>query len=241
MRRYVRVMRTTSNRYLALKRRVKENQTCLTTAEMAIHNIIFDLGGVVITLDKDEAIRRFKAIGLVNAEEHLDAYTQQGIFGELEKGDITPKEFQIKLGQLANRPVTYEECCYAWQGYAGDVPQRNLKVLQQLRNEGYRLILLSNTNPFMMEWAGSNRFDGMGHPVYFYFDAVYLSYELHMLKPDPQFFRSVLLSEKILPEDTLFIDDGPRNVAAASQLGIYTLCPENGSDWTKAVYEKVKS
>ncbi|MBR4389083.1 MAG: HAD family phosphatase [Prevotella sp.] len=208
---------------------------------MTIHNIIFDLGGVVITLDKNKAIRRFKAIGLDNAEQHLDAYTQQGIFGDVEKGIITPEEFQTKLGQLVNRPVTYEECCHAWQGYAGEVPQRNLKALEKLRNDGFRLILLSNTNPFMMEWAGSNRFDGMGHPVQYYFDAVYLSYELHMLKPDPLFFRKVLLSENILPENTLFIDDGPRNVAAASQLGIFTLCPENGADWTQAIFERLKT
>ena len=45
---------------------------------MEIENIIFDLGGVVITLDKDKAIKRFKEIGLNDAEERLDAYTQQG-------------------------------------------------------------------------------------------------------------------------------------------------------------------
>ena len=206
---------------------------------MDIHNIIFDLGGVVVTLDKNKAVRRFKEIGLKDAEERLDAYTQQGIFGELEKGLITPEEFREKLSELALREVTYDECIYAWQGYVGELPQRNLKALEKLRKEGYRLILLSNTNPFMMEWAASERFDGKGHSIYHYFDGVYLSYQLHTLKPDPHFFRQVLMSEGILPENTLFLDDGPRNVAAASQLGIFTYCPENGADWTKTIYEKM--
>lgn len=205
---------------------------------MEIENIIFDLGGVVITLDKDKAIKRFKEIGLDDAEERLDAYTQQGIFGEVEKGLITPEEFRQKLSELAHHEVSYEECEYAWQGYVGELPQRNLKALEDLRKGGYRLILLSNTNSFMMEWAGSDRFDGKGHSIYHYFDGIYLSYQMHMLKPDPHFFRQVLLQEDILAENTLFLDDGPRNVAAASQLGIFTYCPENGADWTKEIYEK---
>lgn len=204
---------------------------------MAVRNIIFDLGGVVITLDKQEAIRRFRSLGLTDAEDRLDAYTQQGIFGEVEEGLITAEQFRVKLGELVHHDVTHEECAYAWLGYCGELPERNLTALVKLREEGYRLILLSNTNPFMMEWGGSDRFDGQGHSLYHYFDGVYLSYQLHLLKPDPQFFSEVLMREKILPADTLFLDDGPRNVAAASQLGITTYCPENGADWTRKIYD----
>ena len=205
--------------------------------KMAVKNIIFDLGGVVITLNKPEAIRRFKNLGLTDAEERLDAYTQQGIFGEVEKGAISAEEFRAKLSEMVHREVSHEDCAYAWQGYCGELPERNLATLRKLRKQGYRLILLSNTNPFMMEWGGSERFDGKGHSLYHYFDAVYLSYQMRMLKPDPQFFREVLVSENILPADTLFLDDGPRNVAVASQLGIWTYCPENGADWTEKIYD----
>ena len=48
-----------------------------------IRTILFDMGGVVITLDQQQAIKRFKALGLKDAEQRLDAYTQQGIFGDL--------------------------------------------------------------------------------------------------------------------------------------------------------------
>jgi hypothetical protein len=70
-----------------------------------------------------------------------------------------------------------------------------------------------------------------------YFDALYMSYKVGMMKPDPMFFRKVLMDEKILAEETLFVDDGPRNVAAASQRGIRTFCPVNGADWTKEIYQ----
>ena len=205
-----------------------------------IKTIIFDLGGVVLTLDPQQAARRFEELGLKNAGQYLDSYTQQGIFGDLEAGTIDAETFRTEFSKLIGREATYEECCYAWQGYAKDLPQRNLDVLQRLRSEGYRLVLLSNTNPYMMEWVLSDRFDGHGHGVDYYFDALYLSYQMQVMKPDESFFRRVLEAEKVWADECLFIDDGPRNVAAASQIGIHTFCPENGADWTQEIYQYLK-
>ena len=200
-----------------------------------IKNIVFDLGGVVITLSQEQAIERFEALGLKDARQRLDAYTQSGIFGDLEGGKIDAETFRSELSKLVGREVTYDECCYAWQGYCKDIPQRNLDCLLRLRKEGIRVILLSNTNPFMTALTHSPRFDGKGHSLEYYVDACYLSFQQKVMKPDPLIFSKMLMGEHILPEETLFVDDGPRNVAAASQMGMFTLCPENGSDWTKEV------
>ena len=43
-----------------------------------IKNIVFDLGGVFIDLDHDQAVRRFKEIGVEDAEQLLDPYEQKG-------------------------------------------------------------------------------------------------------------------------------------------------------------------
>lgn len=51
-----------------------------------IKNIVFDLGGVIMTIDQSEAVRRFRSLGLEDAEKRLDPYTQSGIFGDLEEG-----------------------------------------------------------------------------------------------------------------------------------------------------------
>ena len=205
-----------------------------------IKNLIFDLGGVIITLAPEEALRRFKSLGLENAEEQMDIYTQTGIFGQLEEGKISAETFREELSRQVGREVTYDECRHAWLGYVKEVPQRNLDVLQRLRSEGYRLILLSNTNPFMMSWVRSPEFDGHGHSIDYYMDACYLSYQLGVMKPDTEFFHRVLMTEKIMASETLFIDDGPRNVATASQMGMRTYCPENGADWTSKIYEYLK-
>lgn len=157
-----------------------------------IKNLIFDLGGVIMTIDQSEALRRFKELGLPDAERRLDPYTQSGIFGDVEEGKITAEEFRVELSRLVGRKLSFDDCKYGWLGYRKEVPQRNLDALRRLRGEGYRLILLSNTNPFMMSWALTKDFDGGNSSLEDYFDALYLSYRLGVMKPDPKFSRLFL-------------------------------------------------
>lgn len=198
-----------------------------------IKTILFDFGGVIITLDQNQAIQRFKELGLNDAEKRLDAYTQSGIFGDMERGRITADEFRTELSILAGRELTYDECKYAWLGYCRELPQRNLDIMCKLRSKGYRIVLVSNTNPYMMNWALSEDFDGKGNSLTEYVDALYMSYKIGAMKPEEEFFKHVIESENLVPECGLFIDDGPRNVEAAERFGLKTFCPVNGSDWTK--------
>lgn len=206
-----------------------------------IKTILFDMGGVVITLAQPQAIERFKALGLKDAEQRLDAYTQQGIFGDLEAGRITDEDFRRELSVLVGRELTWQECCHAWKGYCGDVPKRNLRKMKELRERGYRVVLLSNTNPYMMSWVMSNEFDGEGHSLAYYLDAAYESYKCGAMKPDAKFFNAVMEGERLIPSETLFIDDGPRNIEAAKALGIQTLLVENGEDWTERLEDLLAS
>lgn len=205
-----------------------------------IRNILFDLGGVIMTIDQPQAVRRFKEIGLSDAEQRLDPYTQKGIFGELEEGKIGAETFRLELGKIIGREVSHDECLYAWRGYCKEVPARNLVALRKLRSEGYRLILLSNTNPFMMEWAMSSSFDGMGNSIDSYFDLSFRSYECGMMKPSRAFFQHVLDKSGIVAEETLFLDDGKANVDSASELGIKTFLTTNGEDWTNEIYNYLR-
>ncbi len=201
-----------------------------------IKTIIFDMGGVIITLDQAQAVRRFQELGLKDAAQRLDPYTQSGIFGDLEVGKISAEDFRRELSQLVGRELTFEECKYGWLGYLKEVPQRNLDALNQLRREGYRVVLLSNTNPFMQAWAESD-FDGKGGSIADYLDALYRSYEVKLMKPDERFFKLVLDKEHLKPEEALFVDDGQKNVDVAGNLGIKGYCPVNGMDWTREIHD----
>ena len=138
---------------------------------------------------------------------------------------------------MCGRELTFDEVKHCWLGYMKELPFYKLDALKKLRREGFRVVMLSNTNPYVMDWAESSEFSGDGHSVDCYFDSMYRSYEMGCMKPDEMFFRRVLAQEHILPEETLFVDDGPRNCAAASELGINTYCPANGADWTDEIYK----
>ena len=113
--------------------------------------------------------------------------------------------------------------------------------MNELRDRGYRVVLLSNTNPYMMSWVMSDEFDGKGHSLGYYLDEAYMSYKCGAMKPDPVFFNAVIKGEALVPEETLFLEDGPRNIAAADALGIKTLLVDNGEDWTGKIEEKLKA
>ena len=51
-----------------------------------IKNIVFDLGGVIIDLDRDEPVRRLIEIGVKDADGLIDPYEQKGVFQDLETG-----------------------------------------------------------------------------------------------------------------------------------------------------------
>ena len=184
----------------------------------SIKNIAFDFGGVVVALSLQGAIKAFEKIGVKDASQRLDAFHQTGVFEDLESGRITAEEFRIAMCQLTGRDVSMQDCFEAWHGYVDHLPQRNLDTILRLREKGYQVCLLSNTNPFMMMWAESPSFDGQGHPLSYYFDRLYLSYQCGVMKPAPSIFQMMLSGQNALPEETLFIDDSETNVKVAQSL-----------------------
>ena len=208
-----------------------------------IKNIAFDFGGVLFDLDYDGAIVTFKELGLADAEQRLDRFHQRGIFEDLESGHSDRSTFRRELSLLLTppRPITDEEVQRAWLGYVGaPIDERKLDYLDDLRRRGYRTFLLSNTNTYVQQWAESPQFSRAGRPLGSYLEKCYCSFEVGIMKPDPAIFRYMLDDAGIRPEETLFLDDSPANIAAAAQLGIATMLVEKNADWREDV-EKLLS
>lgn len=202
-----------------------------------ITNVVFDFGGVMAPADLGIVMDRFRALGFRNIEKYLNLVRQQGFFGDFETGLIDEEEFRARVSSEVGREVTMDECRNAYLGFFSVVPEQNLDLLKRLRSEGYRLSLLSNTNSFVSGWFLSDAFDGHGHPLSYYLDSIYLSYELKLMKPDERIFRAMLESEKANQEQVLYVDDGPNNIAAAKKIGMHTVLAEEGADWTPAVLD----
>lgn len=195
-----------------------------------IKTVIFDFGGVLVNLDFDAALAAFERLGLNHPREHIDPYRQSGFFLSLEEGAITAGEFCDKFNAMCGTHASYGEIGDAWRAFIVGVEPYKLAALTELRRR-YRVLLLSNTNPFVMEWARSGQFSPEGKPVTEYIDKLYLSYEMRMTKPSPEIFRALAQEEGLNPSEALFVDDGEKNVEAARHLGFRTLLPANGEDW----------
>jgi putative hydrolase of the HAD superfamily len=195
-----------------------------------IKNLVFDFGGVLTTIDTSQAIARFRQLGLQDPEQYLNAYKQTGIFFQLENGDIDASAFIGELGRLCGRSISYDEALHAWMGFIVRVETELMEYLQTLRGD-YRLCVLSNTNPFLQGWARSSAFTDCGKSLDDYFDELYLSYLMGCSKPAGTIYRKMLAQGNMKPEETLFVDDGARNIEAAAALGIKTLKAVNGQDW----------
>ena len=205
-----------------------------------IKNIVFDLGGVILTLDRNEAVRRFLATGLEQAEDLLDPYHQKGIFLELEEGKLSREDFYQAIRQIAGKPIAAEAIDYGWLGFVKEVPESKLDLLDSLRKD-YQLYLLSNTNPIIMGWATSPLFSSRKKSLDQYFDNMYLSYKIGFTKPDRRIYQYMLQDSGIDPRETLFIDDGTANIEAGKNLGMLTYQPENGEDFSCFIHKMLNN
>jgi putative hydrolase of the HAD superfamily len=196
-----------------------------------IKNIIFDLGGVIITLDRPRAVRRFKEAGLANAEELLDAYHQKGIFLALEEGRLSKEDFYEAVRREVGCPISNEAIDYGWFGFLKEVPLYKLKMLEDLRAQGYHLYLLSNTNPVIMSWAFTPAFSQGSKSIDAYFDKLYLSYQIGYTKPAPEIYDFLMKDSGIVPSESLFIDDGIANIEMGKKIGMKTYLAQNGEDF----------
>lgn len=197
-----------------------------------IKNLIIDLGGVIINLTRNRCIEAFERLGVTNIRENIvNNYQHKDLFMQLELGRITPHEFREGIRRLTRQTLTDQEIDAAWVAMLGEVPDFKRALLLELRKK-YRVVLLSNTNEIHWEWIKRTAFTTGGRVVSDYFASVYLSYELHRVKPDADIFEYVLNDSSFRPEETLLIDDASPNCRAAEAMGMrsYTALP--GEDWS---------
>ena len=205
-----------------------------------IKNIVFDFGGVIFDLAYEQAVESFRRIGLADADQRLDRYHQRGIFEQLESGLITPDAFRAALEKMCSRALTHDEVLGAWLGYVGGpVDLRRLDAIDDLRRRGYHTFLLSNTNPYVQQWAESEAFCAYRRPLSSFMDKCYTSYQVGIMKPHEGIFLHMLADAYLQPAETLFLDDSQANVDAAARLGIQTLLVEKNGDWRAAVESRL--
>lgn len=188
-----------------------------------IKNLIIDLGGVMINLDRDRCARKFESLGLHGADHMLGLYRQEEPFLSVETGRISTATFYDEIRSLIGNNITDKEIENAFDEFLIDLPVERLAALRKAREAGFRTYMLSNTNGIMYDGWIKNAFQAEGLRVGDYFDGIVTSFAEGTCKPDPQIFRTVLDRYNLDPAETIMLDDSEANCKAAESLGMQSM------------------
>lgn len=198
---------------------------------MEIRNIIFDLGGVLVSLNQRRCIEAMRQVGIDAIANYVEERRTEDLFYEAEIGSITPHGFCEEVRRVTETKVRDEDIVWAWNQLLGEISAERKKRLWELREKGFRLFLLSNTNEMHWRYCAEELFADRFRVAEDYFERIFLSCRMHLSKPDPRIFSSVLAEAGIEAEETLFIDDSSANCQAAETLGIHTYYNKSIDDW----------
>lgn len=189
-----------------------------------IRNLIFDWGGVILTLDKEKCLNAFDVVaGVPNFSEYLTPYLQKGFFAAYENGDIDDAEFCRCVRELSVKEnVTDDDVKNALYQFLEEIPQYKVNMLLTLK-EKYNLYVLSNNNNICWERSARMFENICGKSVDEVFDYCFLSFRLNRMKPGKEIYEEVITRGGLVPQESLFIDDAPANIEAAEKLGFKTL------------------
>lgn len=173
-----------------------------------IKAVIFDFGGVLASEGFQDYI-----------SEHVAPYKSiQSEISDMEdsvnRGDLPVSIYDDFLAKMTGgKPEALDKELIA--GYVIHIDM--LRIVQKLHNAGIKVAILSN---FPNEWFVklTEKFH-LNH----FFDAIFVSSKLHLIKPQLEFFQVALKRLKVEPGETVFVDDRSPYVEEANKMDMHGL------------------
>lgn len=194
-------------------------------------DILFDLGGVLIDLDTPAMEQACMRCGIdlrlffIKATPDSSSSISQGVAAsellqDYQIGVISTRQLMERIVHYCPNGIRTEQVTEAWNTCLGSIPQARLDLIRQLRQQGYRTHLLSNTNDLHWHYIEQHYFSQKGYTCSDLFDYLFLSHEIHLAKPDMAIYRHVIETLGVPSEQLFFIDDTEINTKAAESAGI---------------------
>lgn len=185
-----------------------------------IRNIVFDLGGVLMNIDFKQTFHAFEIIGFRGAEQAFQDPDINRLCLDFETGVYCAIEMRRKFREMTGFKCSDIQFDKAWNALLLDFPRERILRVSELAKK-YKTYLLSNTNPIHSKYFNSKLdkdfgFETMDHLL----DKAWYSYNLGLRKPDVKIFEKVIHSGRLVPEETLFVDDYEANVRVAESVGM---------------------
>jgi putative hydrolase of the HAD superfamily len=180
-----------------------------------ISTLLWDIGGVLLTNGWDRQQREavLTRFGLDSQEfERRHAEVDQA----WERDEIGVDEYLRQTVFYQARSFTQAEFLEVMYTQSAVLDDSGIGILRQLSaSEQYVLATVNNESRAMNEFRLA-KFDLLDD-----FDAFFSSCYLGIRKPDRRIYQVALDVLQRDPEEVIFIDDRPENVAAAASLGIH--------------------
>ena len=200
---------------------------------MSIRAIIWDLEGVLLQ-SKDQDIPTTIAHRLNVPAERMRAAFYSDFNDRVDKGEFTHDDFlnhvldslDLSRDQKSNLLDCFYQDFYIETGMLADV---------RAYHQYYRTALLSNYSDLLRKMLSDRwRMDGA-------FDQIVISWEVRMIKPNPNIFYYTLEKLDCNPEEAIFVDDKAVNVEGAQALGMHAIHFTGRADMNRKIQEIVTS
>ena len=167
----------------------------------SIEALIFDLGGVLISIDYEKTIHAFENLGMLDFNSVYSQAAQTNLFDDFETGNISAQRFINSLLPFLKPGTSPNKVVQAWNAMILDVPSQKTDLLKRLKKK-YPIFLLSNTNELHVpvvrrEWSKTT-----DEPMEDFFTKIYFSNEIHLRKPNRDIFEFVCEEQQLIPEKT---------------------------------------
>lgn len=191
----------------------------------AISAVFFDFGGV-FTDSPFEAVERYGAEQGAAPGQFMDiifgpyAEDSDHPWHRAERGELAleaTRQEIIELGRAQGLDTDLYAILAGMASNGGGLRQGLVDYVQQLRDEGYRIGLITNNIiEFREHWRAMLPVDAL-------FEVIVDSCEVGLRKPNPAIFEHALKAMGVSASESIFLDDHIANVNAAAALGMATI------------------
>ena len=192
-------------------------------------NIIFDFGGGVVQFNpKDFLMDHFMNKRAEEIVYELTFGSQE--WQDLDRGTITREEGNAAMLENAarvNRVFEVQTVIDEWPTILR-TKESTVHTMQKLKAAGYRLYYLTNIPADIMDELRQREWFSL-------FDGGVASCEVHLCKPEPAIYTTLMQTCNLAYDESIFIDDNKVNAQAAYNLGITGILYKNPKSFERAL------
>jgi putative hydrolase of the HAD superfamily len=184
-------------------------------ADSHIRAVIFDVGGVLVrTFDRGPRAAWEERLGLgPGGADELVFHSAMG--QAAQRGEVTNDALWSWIEQQVDLGDAFAD--FRRDFWVGDRLDETLVALIRSLRPRYQTAIISNATDALLRSLTTD------HPIAADFDLIVGSAAEGIMKPDPRIYRNTLQRLGRKPDQAVFIDDAPANVAAAQALGMQAI------------------